>query len=250
MEENKFDYPEALIDGSSQNRNLWIKSTYDNFVGSPANKEYYRVILETLWPEGTSLPGPLVSRIELRDAIESYRESQGSKRTYQDAFRRLRELQGEEGIVGITKVGAKYRLQSLILEPKRIPRVPINKTIWNRVLIAYGHKCASCGRPEPEVKFEPDHKIPRLRGGGNDESNWQPLCTECNNWKSTQCRACKLDCEKCPWAYPERYPRVKLSSATLEKLALVSYQLGASASEVAETAINAYTSVIVDKKLE
>lgn len=47
--------------------------------------------------------------------------------------------------------------------------------------------------------------MPRLRGGSDEISNWQPLCDECNNFKSTACRDCQLDCETCCWAYPEKF---------------------------------------------
>jgi hypothetical protein len=114
-------------------------------------------------------------------------------------------MQGEEGIKGIAQEGNTYQLISLDVSEKRIPRVRLSPEDWTAVLRQYHYGCAVCHRKEPEVQFEQDHKIPRLRGGGDGQlGNWQPLCNECNNFKSTACRGCLLDCVSCPWAFPER----------------------------------------------
>ena len=89
---------------------------------------------------------------------------------------------------------------------------------WYNILEHYHYKCAVCGRSEPEVRFQQDHKIPRVRGGGNKLENWQPLCNECNNFKSTACRGCHLDCQQCSWAFPERFSPLRLSSENITKL--------------------------------
>ena len=73
------------------------------------------------------------------------------------------------------------------------------------LLAKYNHVCAACGRTTKDTGFQQDHKVPRLRGGSDEISNWQPLCDECNNFKSTACRDCQLDCETCCWAYPEKF---------------------------------------------
>jgi hypothetical protein len=33
------------------------------------------------------------------------------------------------------------------------------------------------------------------------ETLWQPLCAECNNFKSTACRGCQLECTHSPPSY-------------------------------------------------
>jgi 5-methylcytosine-specific restriction endonuclease McrA len=206
------------------NREQWINKICAGFVSpSSANKEYYRVVLEKLWPAGHGVPGPHVTEEQLRQAIDDHRrlkQAQGERYVpYRDPFRRIRELQGEEGVTGIGKEGTRYQLVSLELGPKRKPRVGLSDEDWEVVLKAHGGKCAVCGRMEPEVSFDQDHKIPRTRpdiGGGDELENWQPLCVECNNFKSMQCRGCRLDCRTCGWAFPERYAPLKLSPDNIE----------------------------------
>lgn len=44
----------------------------------------------------------------------------------------------------------------------------------------YDWRCLACGEKRP---LSPDHVVPISRGGSNDISNIQPLCSECNNRK-------------------------------------------------------------------
>lgn len=204
-------------------REVWLEEVCQEFVSpSQANKSYYRVLLEELWPVGHGIPGPRVKEEELREAIERFRRNQysGSKpyKPYIDVFRRLRELQGEEGVTGIGRQGETYQLVSLSLSEKRVPRIKLSDVGWQQILESYHHKCPVCSRSEPEVRFQQDHKIPRTRGGGNEPTNWQPLCDECNNFKSTSCRGCQLECEKCSWAFPEHFAPLRLSSDHISKL--------------------------------
>jgi HNH endonuclease len=205
------------------NREVWLEEVCQNFVcPSEANKSYYRVLLEELWPTGHGIPGPRVKEDELREAINHFRRNQhlGTQpyKPYIDVFRRLRELQGEEGITGIGREGKTYQLVSLSLSEKRVPRIKLSDPDWLRILDAYQRRCPVCNRSEPEVRFQQDHKIPRTRGGGNELSNWQPLCDECNNFKSTSCRGCQLECEICSWAFPERFAPLRLSSDNISRL--------------------------------
>ena len=65
-------------------RNCWIDEVCAGFVSpSKKNKEYYRVILETLWPENHGIPGPLVEESQIRTAINNYRGT-----PYVDVFQR------------------------------------------------------------------------------------------------------------------------------------------------------------------
>jgi 5-methylcytosine-specific restriction endonuclease McrA len=205
------------------NRDAWIEAVYQGFVSpSDANKSYYRVLLEELWPPEHGIPGPLVREEQLREAIERFRRSSHSSnkpyKPYIDVFRRLRELQGEEGITGIAREGKTYQLVSLSLSDKRIPRVKLSDIDWQQILEQYKYRCVVCGRSEPEVRLQQDHKIPRIRGGGNELNNWQPLCDECNNFKSTSCRGCLLECQQCSWAYPEQFAPLRLSSDNIYRL--------------------------------
>lgn len=204
-------------------RETWIQEVYQGFVSpSQANKLYYRVLLEELWPPGHGIPGPLVKEDELRESIERFRKNQHSGDTpykpYVDVFRRLRELQGEEGLTGVGREGKTYQLIHLSLSEKRVPRIKLTDMDWQKILENHYFKCPVCGRSEPEIRFQQDHRVPRIRGGGNEFNNWQPLCDECNNFKSTSCRGCELDCNVCSWAFPNRFAPLRLSSDNIQKL--------------------------------
>jgi len=204
-------------------REEWLDQVAQKFISpSQANRAYYRVLLETLWPPGHGIPGPHIKQDQLRDAIDQFRQGQHQGHTpykpYVDVFRRLRELQGEEGIKGIGREGQTFQLVSLEVGPKRIPRIKLTDADWTAVLEQYSHQCAVCQRQEPEIRLQQDHKVPRVRGGGNQLDNWQPLCDECNNFKSTACRGCYLACETCCWAFPDRYAPIQLSAVNIQRI--------------------------------
>lgn len=220
-------YPPLVPPNTTPNNGLreeWIDFVCTNFVSrSETNRAYYRVILETLWPQDHGIPGPHIREQDIRDAIDNYRRSKHRNpeepyRPYVDVFRRLRELQGEEGVIGITKQGNTYQLINLELGPKRVPRTGLPQKVWNRVLARYDHRCAVCGEGASEADFEPDHKIPRLRGGGDEENNRQPLCKDCNIIKSATCRGCTQNCLRCCWAFPEKYRFIRISPENTEVL--------------------------------
>lgn len=234
-------HPKQTPDVNDIDRDEWINQVFEGFVASRANKAIYKVVLETLWPLGHGIPGPLVSEVQLREAINAHQARIG-KGSYYDPFRRIRELQGEEGVLGIIKQGKTYQLIELIVQPKRIPREALSPEDWQFVLQNYSFRCAVCGRSAPEVKFDQDHKVPRLRGGGNELSNWQPLCVECNNFKSTACRGCDLDCYKCPWAFPERFAPIKVSGDNTARLRELANRLGIDVNDLANEALERFFS--------
>ena len=205
-------------------REEWIKKVSEEFVSpSKANKQYYKVILETLWPKGHGIPGPIISKEDIRTAISNFRGE-----PYQDPFRRMRELQGEEGFLGIIKVGNNYQLVDLTVSDKREPRQHLNENNWQKILQKYDGVCAACGKTPEEDGFQQDHKIPRLRGGSDNIDNWQPLCDACNNMKSTACRDCKEDCSLCCWAFPEKYKPLKIPGPLIERLRTYAKKIGES----------------------
>ncbi|MGB3266094.1 MAG: HNH endonuclease signature motif containing protein [Microcoleus sp.] len=210
------------------NREQWIGDACAGFASTkPANINYYRLILETLWPPGHSIPGPVVPLSHLRQVINSFRGE-----PYADTPRRIRELQGEEGFLGIVRFGSgsktRYQLTSIEISPKREQRIKISDAFWQRILNKYQHRCAVCAREVPIVRLDRDHKIPRLRGGGNEEDNWQPLCAECNNFKSTACRGCQLECMDCAWAFPEIFAPIKISASDIQRIKVLAMQQGIS----------------------
>lgn len=195
-------------------RDEWIENAAKGFISSsPSNKEIYRVILETLWPKNHGIPGPIIERDSIRQSVD---EAKG--KPYLDVFRRLRELQGDEGFLGIVKQGNRYQLIDINIHPKKTPRTHLSDENWKKVLLQYGNKCAACGKNPDENGFQQDHKIPRARGGTDLLTNWQPLCDSCNNIKSTACRGCKEECGKCSWAHPEYYRPIILPGSILKVL--------------------------------
>ena len=208
--------PRATPNESEARRLKWLSDAESGFVSpSDANKVYYSVILGALWPLGHGIPGPLLTQDEVREAVDVWR-AENYQPAYKDVFRRMRELQGEEGFTSIKKEGIRYQLQSLEIGPKREPRAKLGRTEWKAIKQSYGHKCASCGSQEPEVKLSPDHKIPRSRSGSNDLGNWQPLCEQCNNIKSNACRGCTLNCNVCSWAFPDEYKQLIIADDNKE----------------------------------
>ncbi len=203
---------------SAQTRFNWLNTAKNNFVNpSIGNRKKYEVLLATLWPLGHGIPGPVVTQDDIRAAIDRFQQENGEK-PYKDPFRRMRELQGEEGFLCIAKEGVRYQLVSTSLAVKRTPRVKLSTDSWQELLGKNEYRCAVCKRDANEVRLNQDHKIPRTRDGTNDLENWQPLCDECNNIKSTQCRGCELNCFTCTWAYPETYPRLQINDSNQEML--------------------------------
>lgn len=224
------------------NREEWLTNACAGFVTTkPANRNYYRLILETLWPSGHDIPGPIVPLSRIRQVIDDFR---ATGEPYQDVPRRIRELQGEEGFLGIVRLGSgkktRYQLVSLEIGPQREQRIKLSDTFWEKILTKYHHRCAVCGRQPPVVSLEQDHKIPRLRGGGNEEDNWQPLCRECNNFKSTACRGCDLECSQCAWAFPEKFAPIKISSLNIQRLRELALQNGVSPDSLLNEIIERY----------
>ena len=127
--------PSALVD-----RDEWIEQAAGGFVtNSAANRGIYRVILETLWPKGHGIPGPVIDREDIRKAVDA-----AKGKPYIDTFRRVRELQGDEGFLGIVKQGNQYQLIDLNIYAKKMPRTHLSDDKWALVLAQYKNVCAAC----------------------------------------------------------------------------------------------------------
>jgi 5-methylcytosine-specific restriction endonuclease McrA len=221
-------------------REAWLSKAKGTFVApGEANKAIFSVILDKLWPEGHGIPGPHVSQTEIRQVIDDTRLSQGEQ-TYKDPFRRVRELQGEEGFTCIIKEGVNYQLISLNLSPKREPRAKPSKSLWEEIKSQTNFKCSHCGATEPPAKLSPDHRIPRSRGGTNDDENWQPLCEQCNNAKSSACQGCNLNCTVCYWAYPETYKPLVVNDANRELVRRMSDKMKINQSDMVNKVLEEY----------
>ncbi|MFZ0770476.1 MAG: HNH endonuclease [Thermoguttaceae bacterium] len=208
--------PRAVPNESEARREKWLADAEAGFVTlHPVNKIYYSAILKALWPPGHGIPGPFLTENEVRSVVDALRAASG-KPLYKDPFRRMRELQGDEGFTSIRKEGTRYQLQSLEFGPKREPRRKLAKAQWKLLKEQYDYRCASCGRQEPDVKLSPDHKVPRSRNGSNELGNWQPLCVECNTKKSSSCQNCQLNCYTCNWAFPAEFKALVISDENKE----------------------------------
>lgn len=170
-----------------------------------------------MWPAGHGIPGPHITEDDCRTAIDAHRSVEGEK-AYKDVFRRLRELQGDEGFTSIIKSGRVYQLQSLEIGPKKEKRGRPRPKVWKALLDASDHSCSKCGRKVPDIKLSPDHKVPRSRNGTNEDENWQPLCVSCNILKSAACKDCAKSCSICFWAYPEHYAEISINDDNRIKL--------------------------------
>jgi len=232
--------PAKAMSHSAESRQKWLDAASEGFVQpTPANRRYYRAILERLWPPGHGIPGPHVTEDQIRAAIDTLRDGDG-REPYKDVFRRVRELQGDEGFTSIIKEGKSYQLQSTEVGSKREPRIKLPERTWARVKARYGNRCAQCGSVEPDVIFSPDHKVPRTRGGSNAEDNFQPLCHGCNVQKSAACQGCDLNCSTCPWAYPETYKPLVVNDSNRELLRRLADRVGKSSSDVLNELLRQY----------
>jgi hypothetical protein len=113
-------------------RAAWLAAASSGFIASAANKLIYSIILGKLWPAGHGVPGPHITEAEIRQEINRARLQEG-KQPYTDVFRRLRELQGEEGFICIIKEGTRYQLKSLQTNPKKPKRQKPSPREWQAI---------------------------------------------------------------------------------------------------------------------
>jgi 5-methylcytosine-specific restriction endonuclease McrA len=100
-----------------------------------------------------------------------------------DAPRTIRLLKQEGWQIEVRGDGY-VRLTSLEKKEARGRRAGVSQRVRYRILHRDGFRCRSCGRgPDDGVKLTIDHIVPVDWGGGNDESNLQTLCMECNEGK-------------------------------------------------------------------
>ncbi|CAD5979414.1 HNH endonuclease [Planktothrix tepida] len=66
---------------------------------------------------------------------------------------------------------------------KPTPRIVIPQEVRRYVFLRDNYQCKSCGKTENETQLTMDHIIPLAKGGSNDISNLQTLCSQCNQKK-------------------------------------------------------------------
>lgn len=155
------------------------------------------------------------------------------KLTSQKYFdRRTRELRDELGCdieTGHILGEHAYRLRSPKLNSAN-PRKYLTASQKRQLFSRYEFTCQICGKKTLSGSrgLQADHKIPLIRGGVKDQSNWQPICNECNVGKRGACAGCKDDCQMCPWAFPGKIGRVTLLHLPSEVLQALELRVGAS----------------------
>lgn len=62
----------------------------------------------------------------------------------------------------------------------KTPRIFIPPEVKKYVFERNQYQCQSCGKTNLQIELQIDHIIPLARGGSNDISNLQTLCSKCN----------------------------------------------------------------------
>ena len=96
--------------------------------------------------------------------------------------------------------------------PDRVGRSNIPKAARLELYKSSENHCNVCGIKFNQNYLAPDHRIPSIvepdnLHEGNYLSKLQVLCVYCNQVKRESCKKCPYDhqCEKCHWAYPEKF---------------------------------------------
>ncbi len=157
-------------------------------------------ILTRLWhSDDEPFPKPWVSSDELLALTE--------QKYFDRRTRELREKLGCDLESSYRKEfnAHAWRLKSSTLSSPKV-REYLTEKQKQKLFSDSKYMCAVCGcEVEPGLRgLQADHKVPVQRGGGNELSNWQPLCVTCNVGKRRACEGCELDCSICSWAYPDK----------------------------------------------
>ena len=149
----------------------------------------------------------ILRRLTGGDWVSSKELLKLTKQKYFD--RRIRELRDENGFdieTGFRDGEPHYRLRSANRQPSK-PRSYLSVSDKKKLIAQLGAKCGLCGREFKDgIKMVFDHRTPLLRGGAGVSENFQLLCYDCNNQKRSQCRGCTYDCNKCYFAFPDKFP--------------------------------------------
>lgn len=186
---------------------------FDSYISDIVLSEVKHKLLHRLWGEVADdvFPKPWVKSSELLEL---------SNQKYFD--RRLRELRDEEGLdIESLNVGGEHswRIGSAKKNGK-LARTYLDKKAKDTLFANAKNECQICGKAaKPGVMgLQADHRIPLIRGGGDDISNWQAICNECNVVKRRSCQGCGDQCQQCGWAFPEKLTARAIVTLTSEQL--------------------------------
>lgn len=174
-----------------------MSAAFDKFIANIKLSDVKLLLLKKLWDSGNSYP---------RNWVPSSTLLKLSQQKYFD--RRLRELRDAGGVdIETQYINGEHcwRLNSATIK-QQINRTYLTNTQKQKLFDDAKNCCAVCGKTtEAGVRgLQADHKIPLTKGGGEEISNWQALCNECNVAKRRMCQDCELECVKCSWAFPEK----------------------------------------------
>jgi hypothetical protein len=98
----------------------------------------------------------------------------------------------------------------------RVGRSNIPEKFRKKLYESDDYQCCNCGQTYPVEYLAPDHRIPSIvQNDELDEDNFieklQTLCVRCNQVKREACKKCPYEhnCDKCEWAFPEKYAITK-----------------------------------------
>lgn len=171
--------------------------TFAQFIKDLKLSDVKALLLKELWGSSEGFPKKWVkSSVLLAKSNQKYFD------------RRLRELRDSAGIDIETKpIDGEHcwRLNSANIGQVN-DRTYLTNSQKKNLFDTAGNKCSICGKVAlAGIRgLQADHKIPLIKGGTNDLSNWQALCNECNVAKRGVCKDCDLDCNTCTWAVPEK----------------------------------------------
>ena len=83
-------------------------------------------------------------------------------------------------------LGPETQAEALLAEDIA-QREAVSKSKQFEILKRDGYKCQLCGRSQEDgVRLHVDHRIPRAKGGSNEDENLWTLCEDYNLGKSDQ----------------------------------------------------------------
>lgn len=159
--------------------------------------------------------------------------------------RRARELRDSLGCDLESKYLAEFKGQAWRIKSPNLAqpqdREYLTQSQKNKLFKDNKMTCAICGKiSSAGVRgLQADHKIPLSRGGGNELSNWQPVCHTCNIGKRRACEKCTMDCNTCAWAFPEkRYSvYIELEKSEYDRISMIAAKDGISINQLIKKSI-------------
>jgi 5-methylcytosine-specific restriction endonuclease McrA len=102
---------------------------------------------------------------------------------YRNKDKKINNLENQNGYVIITKKDHEHFLLSLKVRRAFGSGTEEVIQIWKDMCDFYENKCLCCKSLGDYSSLEPDHILPKCKGGEKSIDNIQPLCGVCNNKK-------------------------------------------------------------------